>query len=254
MRRAYDSEFVMNDSGQFVGIMLGADFCAEHECGIERIKSDFGLKDEDKVWGIEKRRVHILPEGFELVERKDKKKYYALLYNPSSVWMKKLYPNKDFFPSELSLYGDETLACAWDERSFGILTTKKYKNYLDELMKAFQNKDVAIGLGGGHAFKNAGLSIMIISRLPQDYLESLYEKDKDYYELQKTAEKTKIKKVLEKAGKRYYALSPKWADENKKSVKFWLNPIEQHVYNAGWYTVDELKLWAKNKGPVIKSQ
>lgn len=253
MRRSYNGEFSINDNGVLVGINLGADFCAEHEWGISGLKNSFGLKDNLKVWGIEKRRIQVIPHELELLERKGQKnkKQYALVFNPSAAWLKEMYPDKDCFPSELSLYEGDMLAAAWDENSFGILVSSEHKEYLNEIMTAFHNKDIAIGLGGGHVFKNAGLSIMIISRLPKEYLESLYEKDKDYYELQKAAEKTGIKKVLEKANRRYFALSPRWADENKKTIRFWLNPMDQQTNKSGWYTVDDLKLWAKGEGPII---
>lgn len=65
-----------------------------------------------------------------------------------------------------------------------------------------------------------------------------------------SAKKTKIKKILDRAGKKYFALSPRWKDENKKEVIFWLNPYYQDIDNFGWFTVDDLKDWAKGKGKI----
>ena len=56
--------------------------------------------------------------------------------------------------------------------------------------------------------------------------------------------------ILKDADKGYYALSPSWDGDN--NLIFWLNPREQHVYNHGWFNVDELKMWAKNDGPIMK--
>ena len=75
--------------------------------------------------------------------------------------------------------------------------------------------------------------------------------DEDYFRLITVASETGIYKILKDAGKRFFALSPKWKDDNKEEVVFWLNPIEQHIYNYGWFTVEDLKLWAKNEGPVM---
>ena len=55
---------------------------------------------------------------------------------------------------------------------------------------------------------------------------------------------------MEKAGKKYFALSPRWKDDNKKEVIFWLNPYHQDIDNFGWFTVEDLKDWAKGKGKI----
>lgn len=33
---------------------------------------------------------------------------------------------------------------------------------------------------------------------------------------------------------------------------YWLNPTEQQANESGWYSVEDLMLWAENKGPIIK--
>ena len=84
--------------------------------------------------------------------------------------------------------------------------------------------------------------------------------DKDAKRLQKADLKTGVKKKLEKAGKRYFACSPKWANEikstadgkieTKHDVIYWLNPMEQNIHNFGWYTVEDLEEWIEDKGKV----
>ena len=59
-----------------------------------------------------------------------------------------------------------------------------------------------------------------------------------------------LEKILEKAKCRYYALSLRWKDDDKKEVIFWLNPMEQDKNNFGWFTVEDLKDWAKGKGKI----
>jgi len=34
---------------------------------------------------------------------------------------------------------------------------------------------------------------------------------------------------------------------------YWLNPMEQKIHNYGWFTVEDLLLWAENKGPIPKT-
>ncbi|MFA6407274.1 MAG: hypothetical protein WCV80_01030, partial [Candidatus Paceibacterota bacterium] len=57
---------------------------------------------------------------------------------------------------------------------------------------------------------------------------------------------------LKKAGIGYFALSPRWKDETKKEIVFWLNPREQRENNYGWFSAADLKLWIKGKGPIPK--
>lgn len=61
----------------------------------------------------------------------------------------------------------------------------------------------------------------------------------------------KVKKFLEKKKKGWFFLgNPQKFDDG--IWRFWLNPWDQHIYEAGWYTLEELKQWGKDKGPVIK--
>ena len=43
MRRGYNSELIKDEQGQLLGFNLGADYCAEHEWGIDKIKRCFGI-------------------------------------------------------------------------------------------------------------------------------------------------------------------------------------------------------------------
>jgi hypothetical protein len=81
--------------------------------------------------------------------------------------------------------------------------------------------------------------------------------------LTKAAEKTgiaaRLKKASEKSGITsylrpftYYALSPRWKDETKKEVVFWLNPCSQDRFNFGWFTVKDLDDWIAGTGKVPK--
>jgi hypothetical protein len=248
MKRTYNGQIVVDEQGQLAGIALGADYCAEHEFGISSLQFAFGLQTDEKTWGIERRRVRQVPKGLVLLHQKKKKEQCAAL-----VFERYCDENRAI-PSTLVFYGDEELVCAWDESSFGVMVRQKDEKYLTEMIQAFRNHDVAIGLSGGHVFQNAGLSLMIISRLPKETLDTIYEADKDYYMLKKAAAKTGIEERLKKAGKRYFALSPRWADGTKKAVKFWLNPCDQHIYNSGWYSVQDLDNWIQNKGPIIKNR
>src|SRR5690606_28298750 len=69
--------------------------------------------------------------------------------------------------------------------------------------------------------------------------------------LREAAAKLTIAAELKAAGKRYFALSPRWKDDQESEVVFWLNPMEQQDYNSGSFTVDELRQWIRNEGRII---
>jgi len=257
MRRAYNSELWI-ENGEFVGINLGADFTSEHEWGIKGIKSAFHMVEDEQVLGIARRMILNMPEN--LVYRNitiDKKKYYVLILIGYYSYEKYLNtPISEWLPADLKPYSDDDLICAWDERSFGILVFEKYKNEIETLYNAFQNKDIVIGIGGGHAFKNGGLKLSIISKLPKEIVDEIYNNDLDAINLKKAAEATGIYEILDKAGKGKFkgwmALSPRWKDDDKKEVIFWLNPEHQNIHQFGWYNVEDLKEWANDTGRVMQ--
>ena len=78
--------------------------------------------------------------------------------------------------------------------------------------------------------------------------------DLDTIELQKAVARTGIHKLLKEADCKYYALSPRWADESKTEVKFWLNPYDQTNNNYGWYAVEDLEAWVNGEGPIPKKE
>ena len=271
MRRGNDSGLLF-DGSTFVGVNLGADFTSEHECGIKDIRQAFGMPDPDdsSIVGLPRRTVTRSPDSVFFDERGDE----AWLVAGVTVWGKtdeeKLARAREFYMQdrgELMLHGGyrgrdkDTLATAWDEKSFGIhVRGKENIAHLKTLRDALAKNDAAIWRGGGHVFQNAGLVVAIASRVPAEGAKKMKDADEDYIKLKKAAAKTGIADRLKKAGKRYYALSPRWADlistrdgdvKTAHKVMFWLNPMEQEIHNAGWFTVEQLDEWAQNKGPVM---
>lgn len=97
-----------------------------------------------------------------------------------------------------------------------------------------------------------GLSFVIYSRIAQSVLDATLERDCNHKALLDAAKATGVEEVLKAARRGWYALAPAWADPAKTSVKFFLNPREQHRFNHGWFTVAELEAWAAGHGPVMK--
>ncbi|MEI6179951.1 MAG: hypothetical protein WCP31_04305 [Chloroflexales bacterium] len=81
----------------------------------------------------------------------------------------------------------------------------------------------------------------------QRLLELRYSNRHTLPELLRMLEELKL--VLNDQGKQWRSLERwQWMDGQ---IRFWLNPTDQVQYQAGWYTVDELLLWSRNRGPVI---
>lgn len=273
MRRGSNVETWRNEHDEVIAFNLGADYCAEHEWGITKLKMRLGIESPDyksigsalnkmkdfmniktHKTGISTRTISksdgltsdldgvklTTPHetatplyGFAVVEsyRSDKLDFSEIRDN----WY---YPERNEF------------LAWWDEGTFAVLTP--IKQDVIDMLEAFKTNDIAIWLGGSGPFKNAGLVIGIISRLPEDFKQDCEDTDVAYIALQKASIKTGIHEKLKKADKKYYALSPRWKDEDTKVLQYWLNPNDQINVNYGWFSVADLEAWCKDEGPIPK--
>jgi hypothetical protein len=280
MRKGFKNGWLLNDQGRTIGINLGADYTAEHEWGIEPTQTAFGLAPKKDVgtYGIKRRTITKLPDdGIDYATRKptprlafhmtkekepraalifcsyDAQQDMDLIFN-SKMGARELYLNKsDDRPRDR---GEQNLATAWSDSDFGILVRgKNYCNRLKEIYDAILKFDAAIWIGGGQVFQNGRLIIAIVSRCPKDGLDKMEECDREIFALKKAANDSGIYDLLKKSDKGYYALSPKqWNKEKPGEPLFWLNPMEQNKYNYGWFTLEDLRQWAEDKGPIMMEQ
>jgi len=268
MRRGMDNGFLYDTDGTtLIGVNLGADYCSEHEWGIKGLHGSFAIPfSDDKKLGLKKRTITAFASS-ELTFVREKER--AVLYFEHSYYMKDADAAKKredairhvTTKGELHLYGERTLGTAWDADSFGVhVTDEKGIAALAEIYDAFCRKDAAIWLGGGGVFQNAGLVLAIVSRVPADKAEDMRAADEDRIKLLAAAKATGIEERLQKAGRRWFALSPRWfmggrnnERKSKHPVMFWLNPMEQHLFDSNLFTVEDLDEWAQDKGPVVKT-
>jgi hypothetical protein len=252
MRRGNKNE-IYCENGVFIGINLGADYCSEHEWGIEKLKKTFGIPypkaeyhkfidpntEPIKAFGISRRTATIFPENnIIFIRAKDKTLLVVSnwMYNRAEIVKKLVEGWPGSVPKnyqELNLY-NEKLATAWSESDFGIFADgrENYK-HLDELYKAMERKDLAIFIGGKDSvFSNPGLLLCIASRLPDEVLSDMKYNDEDQYNLRVAAWNTGIYQKLEKIEKAeqeitcrsfildslvgYFALSPRWTKLNEQ--------------------------------------
>jgi hypothetical protein len=254
MRHGYRSS-VIADDGKFVGFNLGADFCAEHEWGIDGIREAFGMPEasDRKSIGIARRAITKVPPWLKMIEHKDD---LFLACDPYSLSVEKTPESLANWlergcGSELHLDGQSEIAAAWSEDDFCIKASKsQHKDFVRELNGAFARKDVAIFMGGGFFIENPGLCIAIASAIPEEGRRKWEDVDREKIETEDEAKASGVEERLRKAGKKWFCLAPKRFDG---VLKFWLNPMEQQENNCGWFTVQQLDQWVKGKGPIPRA-
>jgi hypothetical protein len=249
--------------GTLLGVNLGADFTAEHEWGIKRLRDLYEI--DDTAEGIERRKIRHCPKEHILFDavRLEKTTWWGLISftYPLSRDEIRLLDRSTVGNCELTPYRIDEITGAWDERSFGFLTSDE--SIAREMHTALESLDLCIGLFNGEAwnpFSRSGLGLLIASRIPAEVQEQWLASDRDGRALTTASAGTGIADRLKKAGIRYYALSPKWTkDIRGKTTKtqhpviYWLNPCEQDRNNYGWFTVEQLDQWIVGKGPIPKN-
>lgn len=260
MRKGNRNGFIIEDD-IFIGINLGWDFTAEHEWGIAGLKGYFGLEGVhngliNKRIGIDARRVTKLPEYFKLFVKGEFTYLVSARHMSGDDMSKKALDS--MVQAYWTSYGENdneiTLNTAWDENSFGIAVRgKEERKHLKLLFEAFNNNDAIITFGhDGNPFSNSGLMLLIASKLPKEYVDSQAAADLNKIKLNKASDKTGIIKRLKKADRQYFACSPRWANDEKTEVHYWLNPMKQDRYDSGWMTVADLDDWISDSGKVMK--
>jgi hypothetical protein len=247
MKTAFrDSGIVRDEQGNLIGINMGWDFTAEHECGIRDIKTKLGV--EGKGYGPN-RHVISKPAEVKFGSKMIGKKWYTI----------SCYQYEDanrYLPS--SAYEGSEVLSAWSDRSFVVAI--KDKAVHKQIMQAIVDGNAIITIDSlfaseANPFSRSGLKILIRSAIPKDWEEQWSEAHKNQERIEKAKDKTGIADRLDKAGKRYLALSPRWTPDTKKGetthpVIFWLNPQQQDITNYGYFTVEELDAWIRNEGPI----
>ena len=253
MRKSYDSSFMFDDASKLVGINLGSDSCAEHEWGIKSMQYKFGI-GQHVLPGIGRRQATEVPTHYRTHTNRNE----MIIEFQASPWNWEETPIKGF----LSTKDKIGLACAWDDGGFKIHAKGEANaSNLRQISEAIKTKNIAIWLGGGGVFQNAGLVLAIVSNIPADKLEIMKAGDIDKDNLTLAVQATGIEAKLTQAGKRFFALSPRMGLLNsrvnnpepmvsKHPVCFFLNPMDQDSNNFGWFTVEDLEAWTRNEGPI----
>lgn len=242
MQQVPDAEILYTEDNKVLGISFGHDYCTEHEWGIKDIRDYFGIEPREGALGLDARTITIFPIEF-CIWVEDKKQ--GFICHPA-------YPRTGTFPQ---LPYDKELKAAWDRSGFTAYSNRPHQvAALKEIYEALSCKNAVIDLfGSDNPFARPGLCILIANRIPQEVLDEWYETDRKHAEMQTRwrEEAGDLENILEGCGKRYHFLG-NYQEFNGK-LKAFLNPMDQARNNSGWFTVEELRQWADDEGPIVRA-
>ena len=268
MRRAkQDTGWLFNPDGQLAGITLGWDFVAEHEIDTERILRVFGTNVPEFPVGLDARQITRLPEGMALYEYtwkgrdKRRKGIPAAVLLSARPWhadrplLDQINGNELQFWDDSKGTDESDVVCSWSYEQFGIhVRGPEQIARLKELVQAFNDLDICLAPSSGGGFINRkGVSFAIRSRVDAETRARIEERDRAALRLEEAVLASGIRKTLEAAGRKYFALGPRWIDaDTETGLEFFLNPCDQKRNNFGWFNVAELEQWARGTGPIPK--
>lgn len=257
MRRSYHCEFIQNEKNEPIGFAFGSDAVSEHEWGIDGLRSALGMNTN--AIGFDRSIAHDFRFNLSIHERKNE---MIVLFEPTAFnFGEPPSIDKLICWNELSCWKDTPIAASWDDSSFGIhvIGAENVRLLKKAVVEPWNDHDVALFVGRFKQEFKAGLIFLRASQMPEDNRKAMREAHLDYIALQKASDKIGIHNKLRKAGKDFFALSPRWAkdvatSETKYPVVYWLNPMHQDINNFGYFTVEELKQWINNCGPIPKKK
>jgi hypothetical protein len=282
MRRGNKPDFVY-EGDKLVGVCLSSDSCSEHEWGIDAIRGLLGVEPGAE-FGIERRRIRKTPQDFlRWHDFKDGSAGFGLQGHYGWEKVEQTAPARSgrrvgpvyksgprkgelkYGPSVKGIYEVKGIAAAWDEKSFFVRAAVDSISKLREIWEAILAGDAAIWIAGGGPFGGHGLFIMIVSRIPPEYLSQMAENDREVHEVAEYHASSGIEDLLRAAGKKWFSLKPQRFPNGLRTqrskpdyvvppsggIAWWLNPQDQRNNEAGWYSLEDLQAWARNEGPVI---
>jgi len=250
MREArLDTTLPVDASGRARGALLGFDFCSEHEWGIKGILEQFGIPEKTRALGVNRRRVRQVPENL-LWAGRGIREGILLPDRFTAAYEKDV---QSFYWRTLHLSEARGLKAAWDESAFIVTSNHKDEiSLLREVHDAIRRKDAAVGIFSPHRnpFGGAGLGLVVVSRMDAETLKLWKDTDREHQLLQKAKRDSGIEGILRRAGRKYFALSPRLDKDG--TVVYWLNPYDDDKAKPGWYSLQELKDWAGGRGRVVR--
>lgn len=201
MRRAfYDTQWMNDENGQCIGLILGYDFCAEHEFGVSGIHRRFKMKEGTPI-GLADRAVQAVPEGLHFekftMKPQDRRRkafevamlaFNAYPYDQARFLEYAKARFLEYAKREVSFYGEpgkQDISTAWGKDDFCVLVRGEENiRRLERLHQAFLEKDVVISKPMVSGFlRNGGLAFGILSATPQADKDRILAQDEAHANL-----------------------------------------------------------------------
>lgn len=258
MRRAnLDTGWIEDEeNGRVTGFNCGYDFCAEHEWGVKGIVEAFELNGLAR--GMEKGLITIIPDNFFFRVEEPSKRSVVETEPYAFLMFRNFYRDaEEMFETQCknvrkefkSQYTKKDFIVEWGERDFFVAVRgEENVKRLSQLHTSFNDKNIVIGMTPA-SFKGTGLTFLHFDRVRQEDLDACIERENSEDRLEARVTATGIREKLKAADCRYYALSPRFTDE-EKDIEYWLNPMEQDIHNYGWMKLSDLEDWINGIGRV----
>lgn len=236
--------WIRDQDNNAVGISFGYDFTAEHEEGIKGLLEAFDVGKptglfKKKLMGVDKRRMKF-NKGLSYGSLGDVS-YLSFTESRSGRWLDAILKDAQ---DQLDR-GHTDPVTYWGKNEF--LIASKDHDAVSAIEKFITSGDALITLSPESL--GVGLVIHSINNLPAQVKTGMMLADEKAERLDVAVKKEDAAGMLEKHGKKYFALSPSW-NKDESGVIYWLNPYEQSRNNSGWYTFNELKQWTEGTGPI----
>lgn len=267
MRRAYNDTGFINEDGRggLIGIGLGYDHCAEHEWGTKNINKQLGI-GEAGVEGFDRTMV-TNPDGVCFFSKGNE----AFLFTTDvgrwgdhdgtpegklgHVLNNTRYVGADHKALKRQFEdGGEAIVSLWDSDNFLVMVKgDESVQMLSDIYDMFVAGKMTKHILRTTPFGGGGLIFVNIDGYTEKEKDDFLESDRSIARLSDAVTATGIKDRLEEAGCKYFALSPRWKDDEETDIQYWLNPVNQQGNNHGWFTITDLEAWIKGEGPIPKS-
>lgn len=255
----HDGLFLKNDREEIIGISLGFDFYAEHECGFRKLLEKFNCPLEKK-HGISKYKIQKAPINAGFFTYSGEEYYYLTTYGYGEIEDQKI---KSHLKSYLSYFFKDGFYSAWDSSNFAIIL--KNEQVYELLVKKFSEN--AIFVYRKKSFLGGGLTFLFSSAVTKEEIKQSEREGINYENKKREHDNNPVFKKLKEKQKLWREKYPDshetpWDSiclsfhlSNDGKIMTRLNPQhQQHLY-WGLVTFQDIDDWAEGKvGTIIPSK
>lgn len=272
--------WVLSEGGEFIGVSLGADFCAEHEWGIDGLNQTLGIEkrepgipstiardpDMAKLRYVEDdhlcllvccfnaKKIESLDGNLFEAAFQDEWPFSTLEFGPEFALTPKRRKRKKQLASEWDI------SSAWYSGGFMLLARKEHAERVKALYDAADKENLVVFVSGkSNPFDRGGLVLALADKIPTESVENMRSVDQSQRDMNRDFAESRIAERLSAAGKKAdLQPQPIGEEEMKKlgtSHTFRVFLVDRKgEAKTGWYTVEEVDRWlTKNDGPVVKT-